>query len=74
MEAQVPAFLHINVVERRWNTGQCECDEGSRLLSGQVGPSRAAHRKWPVTRHTRRHPKTDHLRHVQKYLRYGWLK
>lgn len=30
--------------------------------------------KWPVTYHTRRHSKTDHLLHVQQYLLYGWLK
>lgn len=30
--------------------------------------------KWPVTYHTRRYSKTDHLLHVQQYLLYGWLK
>lgn len=30
--------------------------------------------KWPMTYHTRRYSKTDHLLHVQQYLLYGWLK
>lgn len=30
--------------------------------------------KWPMTYHTRRYAKTDHLLHVQQYLLYGWLK
>lgn len=34
----------------------------------------AAQLKWPMTYHTRRYAKTDHLLHVQQYLLYGWLK
>lgn len=30
--------------------------------------------KWPMTYHTRRYVKTDHLLHVQQYLLFGWLK
>lgn len=35
-------FLHINVVEQWRNKVQAECDEGSRLHSGQVAKLRCA--------------------------------
>lgn len=74
-EATFQEFLCINVVEQRRNKVQPEHDEGSRLHSGQVAKlCCAVQLKWPMTYHTRRYAKTDHLLHVQQYLLYGWLK
>lgn len=62
-------FLHINVVEQ-----QRKYSLSVMRVPGCIQVrwlSCAVQLKWPMTYHTRRYSKTDHLLHVQQYLLYG---
>ena len=60
-----------------WSSGEIKYSLSVMRVPGCIQVrwlSCAVQIKWPMTYHTRRYSKTDHLLHVQQYLLYGWLK